>query len=31
MVREGVNLIHLEQNRVHLLDCVNTVMNRRDL
>jgi hypothetical protein len=29
MVREDVNLIHLAQNRVHLWDFVNTVMNRR--
>jgi hypothetical protein len=28
MVLEEVNLIHLAQNRVHLWDCVNTVMNR---
>jgi hypothetical protein len=29
MIREDVNLIHLAQNRVHLWDCMNTVMNHR--
>ena len=31
MVREDVNLIYLDQNRVHLWDCVNTVMHNRVL